>query len=539
LGIVEARGYGKGVGGYPQADGGAKYCVCPVCGYKVVHKKIGLGKSIPCVQIKCPKCGNMMRGSDEAKKVTKKYGNYGKYGDYGKYGYGYYGYGYYGKYNKQFKKALSLLDKLIKTIKDKATQTKLTQIRNLLAPKYGYYASKELAIQNTTEAIAKLKSMNISELNKIAELIKESKPPKRTPKLSEGAIRKNQEITENVISLDWIEEDKEKPFRFSGVALKANAESANGRFYPREVVESAVKEAKENIEKLTIMMGHPTGDDPSRIVGRPVEIDLNDNGEVTFVAELNNTSLGKDAQELLKFRPPGSQELSIRAEGSLMTEKVNGHKREKVLEMHLKGIDLVLEGAIPGAKVKEVYENKGGVENMTKEELLQMSEVQDLIEDAKETLAAQVEELSTEKEKLQEEFDKLQEKIKELETKLVAAEQERDKLKAEIEQKKLEEFINKKIEELDVDDKVKELLRKRVVGSNEKEVEESLKAELDYIKELVPLTREKKTLVYGKPPAGKTRTTAKTEADILKEGNEKLWNLAENIQKIYDEEDED
>ena len=168
-----------------------------------------------------------------------------------------------------------------------------------------------------------------------------------------------------------------------------------------------------------------------------------------------------------------------------------------------------------------------------------MSEVQELIEDAKETLAAQVEELSTEKEKLQEELDKLQEKVKELETKLVAAEQERDKLKAEIEQKKLEEFINKKIEELDVDDKVKELLRKRVVGSNEKEVEESLKAELDYIKELVPLTREKKTLVYGKPPAGKTRTTAKTEADILKEGNEKLWNLAENIQRIYDEEDED
>ena len=61
--FFKARGEGRGNGGAAQADGGAKYCVCPDCGYSKLHSKIGEGKSVPCAKIKCPKCGTLMEGS--------------------------------------------------------------------------------------------------------------------------------------------------------------------------------------------------------------------------------------------------------------------------------------------------------------------------------------------------------------------------------------------------------------------------------------------------------------------------------------------
>jgi peptide subunit release factor 1 (eRF1) len=37
--------------------GGVDYCTCPKCGYKEKHQK-----GLPCVQIKCPKCGTALLG---------------------------------------------------------------------------------------------------------------------------------------------------------------------------------------------------------------------------------------------------------------------------------------------------------------------------------------------------------------------------------------------------------------------------------------------------------------------------------------------
>lgn len=69
--FFKARGEGRGNGGTAQADGGAKYCVCPDCGFSKLHSKIGEGKSVPCAKIKCPKCGTLMEGS-----VTKLKGDH-------------------------------------------------------------------------------------------------------------------------------------------------------------------------------------------------------------------------------------------------------------------------------------------------------------------------------------------------------------------------------------------------------------------------------------------------------------------------------
>ena len=50
---------GRGLGRNPQGDkpgsGPAGNCVCPSCGYTILHARAG-----PCNQKKCPKCGAML-----------------------------------------------------------------------------------------------------------------------------------------------------------------------------------------------------------------------------------------------------------------------------------------------------------------------------------------------------------------------------------------------------------------------------------------------------------------------------------------------
>jgi len=72
--VKKELGEGAGIGGPRQGLGGAKYCVCPKCGYSIEHAQIGEGKSKPCAQIKCPECGTKMVGSKtkELSKLKKK-----------------------------------------------------------------------------------------------------------------------------------------------------------------------------------------------------------------------------------------------------------------------------------------------------------------------------------------------------------------------------------------------------------------------------------------------------------------------------------
>lgn len=48
-------GQGRGRKGGPFAAGPGGSCVCPKCGHKVAHQA-----GVPCVQVKCPKCGTAM-----------------------------------------------------------------------------------------------------------------------------------------------------------------------------------------------------------------------------------------------------------------------------------------------------------------------------------------------------------------------------------------------------------------------------------------------------------------------------------------------
>jgi len=347
--------------------------------------------------------------------------------------------------------------------------------------------------------------------------------------------RKLDSIYENVISIDEIQESKGKPFRFSGTAFKADTESANSRFYPRSVVETALLELEDGeLDNLTIEMGHPSEKDytsPERIIGGFISLELDSENYVRFIAELNNTRLGKDAQELLRSRPPGTQPLSLRAGGQMVEEKSDGHKRYRVNELHLRGLDLVRSGGFgKDAVVKNVLESDGGEKKMTKDELLAMPEVKELIDSATGPLVEKNETLETEKQALQTEKEELEKEKKEFETKLAEAEVKIQGFEASDAQRKINELIEKSISELEVSDAVKDLLRKRVKGKTEDEVKESLQAELDYIKEVAPLAAGQKSLIIGVPPKDKQgdKPRKKTDEEILK-GNSGYWDRAKRL----------
>jgi len=49
---------GLGVGRKRLRKGGVDYCVCPKCGYRTRHKR-----GVPCVKMKCPRCGSALVGA--------------------------------------------------------------------------------------------------------------------------------------------------------------------------------------------------------------------------------------------------------------------------------------------------------------------------------------------------------------------------------------------------------------------------------------------------------------------------------------------
>lgn len=360
----------------------------------------------------------------------------------------------------------------------------------------------------------------------------DKKPPKFQEALDDGiSIEEGIEITEQIlesIEINPIEERAAKgPFTFSGTVLRGDTESRNEkkRFYGMDIVRKAVGEVRDDPNKIKIMVGHPVKGQtsPATIVGKFTYIDMEEDGLVPFEAEIADTRLGKDAQEALKSGL--WEDLSIRAEGASRVIRVDGKKRNDVIDLHFKGLDFVIEGGVKDSKVgsilsEELHTEDGGEENMTKKELLELEGVQELIAEAKQAIEEEKDKGSKETE----------DKLKETETKLAEANLRADNAEKVISDAKLKEYKDEKIEELDKPEEIKKLLRERVSGEKEEDIDKVISEELAYIDKVAPLLKEAE--VKGiKPKEEDTEADEKSDRDILREGHPETFDLVEKLAK--------
>lgn len=159
-----------------------------------------------------------------------------------------------------------------------------------------------------------------------------------------------------------LESEENKPFKIKGIAMIKNSLSKNGRFYSDKLVESIVEKMSSIIESngsypLSMMADHPgvTTNKTLSVVGRITNMYL-DGDNAIIEAEIANTTVGKDIQELVRGK--FVEGLSIRASKAIMKKKYIGSKVvNDVMEMELKGVDLVVNPGVDGAKVLDIIES--------------------------------------------------------------------------------------------------------------------------------------------------------------------------------------
>lgn len=183
---------------------------------------------------------------------------------------------------------------------------------------------------------------------------------------------------------DIKESDGTKPFTIKGIAMKKDATSTNGFHYSTKIVEKTVTAIKESIQKngsypISMMADHPTATTNKvlSVIGRITDIYLEGNNAIVE-AEIANTSVGKDVQELIKGK--FVEGLSIRASNAKFQKKYIGSNLVKdVLEMDLKGVDLVVNPGVDGARVIDIIESDQSDSTNLFVELLESEEVIDTI----------------------------------------------------------------------------------------------------------------------------------------------------------------
>ena len=154
------------------------------------------------------------------------------------------------------------------------------------------------------------------------------------------------------VSIDFCDANGHKPFTFRGRAFQVDTVNQNGRRYPRNLVEGALRAVKG--KRLSCFAGHPSlGEtDPSKIVGSVSLSEIGSDDWVGYNGTLSETRKGKDLQILLRDKNIG--DVSLRSRGKTNSVLVDGEQIEEVVALSLKGLDLVTEGSFTGAGVEEI-----------------------------------------------------------------------------------------------------------------------------------------------------------------------------------------
>jgi hypothetical protein len=328
-----------------------------------------------------------------------------------------------------------------------------------------------------------------------------------------------------------LESESGKPFKIKGIAMRKDVTSKNGFHYSSKIVEKTVKTIQEAIKQngsypISMMADHPTAvtNKVLSVIGRITDIYMDGNNAL-IEAEVANTTVGKDVQELIKGK--FVEGLSIRASNAKYEKKYLGTSLVKdVLEMDLKGVDLVVNPGVDGARIIDIIESdqtdsynsfievteseevkispQGNIDE--EEDKLDIKELKEKFPELVESLKAEMKQIFESENKLselQESFDEVTKVKTDLETKVTESEktisdlQESEaSLKAKLEEAEgklatIEEetasatrkaHVDTKLAELKFADSVKDALRKKVeVLESTEEIDKVLESEVEFL----------------------------------------------------------
>jgi hypothetical protein len=271
-------------------------------------------------------------------------------------------------------------------------------------------------------------------------------------KKSEGG-EKMTKFNEN-LSFSIIKEGVNKDKRTVRVCALAPCVSANQNYYSPKIVESITG-------KLVGKSSFADHDDRNtkNLIGKIVGESFKEGRQYADIKI--SSARGIASQTWDKIVDGTIDSVSIAADGKGKPVEMDGQLVNEVTELSVNSVDFVPAGGVPDAKVVRVFENIN--------EIPKLSEVKDKM-DLKE-LREKHPDLVTEIEK------PLLDKITEAEGK---AQEATDKLL----EKEVTTYKETRIAELSLTDKLKDVLRKRVTGKTTDEVSESLKSEVELLKQL-------------------------------------------------------
>jgi hypothetical protein len=133
--------------------------------------------------------------------------------------------------------------------------------------------------------------------------------------------------------------------------------SRNRRLYTREMLGRAAGRAQEAIargEPHTMLTHHGAEDDSTRIVGRVTKLTQQDDGRVTFEAEIADTAAGRDIAALVTGDRPFLDGVSIRGawRGSVRRVEHDGQMVETADDLDLHGLDFTKTPGVVAARIE-------------------------------------------------------------------------------------------------------------------------------------------------------------------------------------------
>ncbi len=239
------------------------------------------------------------------------------------------------------------------------------------------------------------------------------------------------------------------------VCALASCVSSNNRYYSPKIVESA----SGTLKGKKSFADHDSRD-TKNLIGRIVDESYKD-GKLYASIKISKAK-GIASQTWDKINDGTIDSVSIAANGNARPMKLGNQLVSEVIDLDIKSVDFVTEGGVPSAKVIQVFENVKAIP--------QLSEVKKMIENVKQ---------------LREEYPTLVKEIDEAwKVKVTEADKKASDAVSKLNEKSLKDHKEKRISEVSIPDKLKDVLRDKVTGKTTKEVDESLQAEVEHIKKV-------------------------------------------------------